>query len=1006
MGNLEGRLIPVIIRFWISCILLFSCNLIAQKSHVIYTTKDGLPHNTVTCTYKDKEGYLWIGTYGGLSRFDGSHFLNLPIGDFNSNQLAADIVLDIEEKDDKIWIAHSFGLSALDKLTLESKNYVLPGTENYYVLKNAVHDIYIDSENKMWLGSGQGLFFFNDREKKIEAIKYESADGKKISNSIFKIIPLPQDKLLLFAGVDYFTYDIKAKQFDTNMIENIPIEYIRGYNIRVHRLWNSYQPEHSVFIDRATKTLKISKDLHKGSIPNVYNIYVNQMDEIYIHTIKNTEIISLSNVTHPLPDFPTNVIHFNNMDDALLVGTFDGLYVITDNKSMPYHIDIKQTFKKNGVDISGINNCAPYHQNEVILSSKKGLHFFDYQSNLTRSSSFWRDSIINLSYTLSPQKIYVTTNDGVYSYNPISDKCHKIQPLQSYVVVIRKWNGKLIFGTRRHGLFVVNIDNDKVSKFQIVSKTVLPRKLKRVTDIIPSFKPNEFIVTYNDTSLYAVINLKSNEAFTVNIPTFNYNRKESFPLQTACLVDTSIWIGSFFGGILVPSGKPFIWKNITTSQGLYHDAIYQLMYDGNKYIWALTRGGINLIDKNSLSIKKFSNQLNTLDRPTMFKDTTGKIFICDNTSLYIINTKQFSLVQERTQILIGRIWQGEKNLKTKDKRLILPYYQNDLSIEFSHFQLGNKDLYQYAYRLHHNDNWISLGKQTQLNLNNMVPGEYYLQIKATDIYDEMAELSDVIYIKVKPPYWQTWWFRIMLFLTFVWLGWYINVMYIKNKLEKQKLIVDKQLAAQLEREKLMADLHDDIGASLSSIHINSEIAEKIQESKPENVKKLLGNISKESKEISAKLSDFLWSIKQESNDVVHIKSRILDFQSQLIGEKNIRFKYDIDEESIMNDLTFTKNLLLIIKESLNNISKYSGATEVNLTIKKASDVLILKIMDNGYGFDISSVSVGNGLNNMKKRCEDNGGTFFVTTQLQHGTTITCEWQMQNFHPTRPKHKLL
>ena len=82
MGNLEGRLIPVIIRFWISCILLFSCNLIAQKSHVIYTTKDGLPHNTVTCTYKDKEGYLWIGTYGGLSRFDGSHFLNLPIGDF------------------------------------------------------------------------------------------------------------------------------------------------------------------------------------------------------------------------------------------------------------------------------------------------------------------------------------------------------------------------------------------------------------------------------------------------------------------------------------------------------------------------------------------------------------------------------------------------------------------------------------------------------------------------------------------------------------------------------------------------------------------------------------------------------------------------------------------------------------------------------------------------------------------------------------------------------------
>ena len=190
------------------------------------------------------------------------------------------------------------------------------------------------------------------------------------------------------------------------------------------------------------------------------------------------------------------------------------------------------------------------------------------------------------------------------------------------------------------------------------------------------------------------------------------------------------------------------------------------------------------------------------------------------------------------------------------------------------------------------------------------------------------------------------------------------------------------------RRNIAMDLHDDIGSSLSSILIYSELAQKTIESKPDVTQSILNNISIQSKEISNKLSDFIWSLKIEkgiSNN--NLKQRLLDYQQYLFEEMNITCHYDIDDTILPENMNIIRNLLLIIKESMNNIAKYAHAQNVEITLKKDLGKIVLTIADDGIGFDPNTSKKGNGLNNIHKRCQSIHATCNITSIIDKGTTI-------------------
>jgi signal transduction histidine kinase len=203
--------------------------------------------------------------------------------------------------------------------------------------------------------------------------------------------------------------------------------------------------------------------------------------------------------------------------------------------------------------------------------------------------------------------------------------------------------------------------------------------------------------------------------------------------------------------------------------------------------------------------------------------------------------------------------------------------------------------------------------------------------------------------------------------------------------KNERLLLEKQMI----RNKIAQDLHDDIGASLSSIHIYSSVAEKEMSENPEKAKAFLQQINQSTRQVMENMSDIVWAMETEHTESRSFSSRIKNFGYGLLTQKNIDCNYMIDPEAEQKivDLEARKNILLIVKEALNNIAKYSAATRAEVRIVDRDGYIHGSITDNGKGFDSYGLKAGNGIRNMKQRSASLGGKFNVVSTPGHGTII-------------------
>ena len=193
------------------------------------------------------------------------------------------------------------------------------------------------------------------------------------------------------------------------------------------------------------------------------------------------------------------------------------------------------------------------------------------------------------------------------------------------------------------------------------------------------------------------------------------------------------------------------------------------------------------------------------------------------------------------------------------------------------------------------------------------------------------------------------------------------------------------LKLQMLRNKIASDLHDDVGSTLSSISIFSQMA--LQQSKQLNP--LLDSIGESSRKMLDAMADIVWSINPENDQFEKIILRMRSFAYELLGAKKIDFEFVADDyvTKINVPMEVRKNLYLIFKEATNNMVKYAGAKRASFSIKGEKNNLIMLIKDNGKGFDTSQASAGNGLKNMKKRAGEMGGQLVIESWPGKGTEI-------------------
>ncbi len=193
----------------------------------------------------------------------------------------------------------------------------------------------------------------------------------------------------------------------------------------------------------------------------------------------------------------------------------------------------------------------------------------------------------------------------------------------------------------------------------------------------------------------------------------------------------------------------------------------------------------------------------------------------------------------------------------------------------------------------------------------------------------------------------------------------------------------RELELEKVRNHIARDLHDDIGSTLSSINIMSQLA--MTGDAHEHLKK----ITLHSARMMENMSDIVWSINPKNDSLEQVVLKMKEFAFEILEPKEITPIFHIDNQlaKIKLDVAKRKNLFLIFKEAINNAAKYSGGNSVSISLITEQNKIQLSISDNGKGFDESTIKRGNGLINMKERAASIGGNFYQRTNAGTGTEI-------------------
>ena len=212
----------------------------------------------------------------------------------------------------------------------------------------------------------------------------------------------------------------------------------------------------------------------------------------------------------------------------------------------------------------------------------------------------------------------------------------------------------------------------------------------------------------------------------------------------------------------------------------------------------------------------------------------------------------------------------------------------------------------------------------------------------------------------------------------------------ENQLKDALIKIETQNKLQEQRLRISRDLHDNIGAQLTFI-ISSLDNLKYGFKIPEKLGNKIKGISEFTTTTIHELRDTIWAMNKDKITFEDLQIRISNFIDQAnLAAQNIKFNFNV-YESVDNEMAFTSvkgmNIYRIIQEAINNAVKYAEASAIHVDISKHEDRMIIRIKDDGKGFNEATINRGNGLNNMRKRSEDIKGQLTIHSEIDKGTVV-------------------
>ncbi len=976
----------------------------------IFTTENGLPQNIVNRVIRDSNGFLWFCTEDGLSRFDGQFFTN-----YNSTNGLSHPQINhfLEAEDGSFWVAtYGGGVVTMNNSpgSVNASGFVnVPIIEVPEKMTEAKRAIYLfqDSSETIWLGSFNGLFRYDGSA--FRRVKLSSNDVPAIIRGIAED---ENKNLWIWArnGVFRRQPDGKTTYFLIHPSEN-------------------YDPITQIFCDRKGK-IYIAHQLAGLVVldeKKVSNLVDNSSKETFSLTEEKLIVSDWYDKTNQLKENGIFSL-FQSSDEHLWIGTATG---ITEFDGKMFHNYTKlqglpeTPYNWMSEDVNG-NIWATTNQGAVKIT-RRG--FVTYQQNegigVRGVRSIWETATGKLQILTPTGTFHQLDQENFISAKP------KLPPETNFDFpqnVVSDSQGELWTATKK-GLFKF----PKTDNFSDLAK-ITPKKIKGL--------PSDFVMSvYEDSRLNMWISFANGSSKLVKwerkTNTLNYFGEENgVPkdfIAAAFTQDSegSLWFGNFGGGLLRYQNEHFnyypnadgvdfgqaqclfsdkdgiiwmgtkgggVWKvseansekpvfsQLTTKDGISSDNVTTIVEDAWGRIYLGTGRGIDWIDPKSKNIGHYStvDALNDNKIEISFRDGKDVLWFGTANSLAKF-VPQPPQTNSMPQIFITKIQVAGKNLPIPDKgsEIEISSDESQIVIDFTGIDFASGQTLLFQHKLAGaKDEWSLPDKSRSVNFANLSAGNYQFAVRAVTSDGLTRENPVTFSFKILRPVYLRWWF---LTLAVLLIGFTVYQLY--------RFRIRRLLEIERTRTRIATDLHDDIGSDLSKISLLSEIV-KMQMSKGnEENNHLLTTIAETSRKSVDSMRDIVWAINPSRDSLDDLVKKMRLFAEESLVEKNIKliFNAPTDHQKLKLSMDTRREVYLIFKEAVSNTAKYSNCSQVEIDFAITGKEISLQVKDNGEGFDVAQDFDGNGLNNMKRRCETLKGKFEITSQKGIGTNISAKF---------------
>jgi len=958
----------------------------------LWQAEDGLPNNIVQAVVQASDGYIWVGTSGGLARFDGEGFHAVDLTPGSSQPTVTCLLAD---KEGSLWVG-----------TEGSGVYCLKNdrpTKVDFLSSNAppeVQEIHQSGDGSIWFGTARGIYYLLDGKiQRLVSVKNLQAkfcpdksgrlwvcdgnlkriDQRSVTNQTVIAAKVPKSSRFIYCdtnevfwigsdyGVDNSLIQVEGGKVTSYLREAGPPGIVsRIFKDSWSNLWIGSYAGLSRFVDGSFVNLRISE----GTPCRIYcvfedlerNIWVGSEAGLTLLTPKRFKTISKAQGLSG----NTVVSIFPSRDGGIWVGFWG----------------------------DGINH---YLDGEISCLNKTNGLKYNFVLGITeaRDGSVWAGT----DYSGPLQHI---SNGVVTVYGRGQGFANNSDAVEA---LFEDRNGTLWIGTR-NGL--QTWDGKGFARF-----TTREGLSNNHINVICQGSGNDLWIG-TDGGL-----TRWHDGKFQNLGNAN-PRLKVLILSLYQDSDNTLWIGTKRDGLLRWCNGEL--QEVNRKSGLYDDAIYSILEDNYTNFWMNSGRGIFRINKRQVetvgkgaekSITSVaygradgilaSGQYRNNTQPAACKDLSGRLWFRSTEGMVMVDPEMMSINRRPPPVAIEAINANHfsisaGNLKRDFSRSILvPPGQGNLEIQYAALSYTAPGKNKYRYKLDGVDpDWVNAGNSRIVKYNNLRPGNYRFQVVACNNDGVWNEAGQVLNFEFQPHFWQTWWFMGLCGGSFLSIVGGTVRFFTRRRLQRKLIQLEQRHAVERERSRIARDVHDELGSKLTEISFQGSIAQRDMNDVSET-RRQIEQMSASAREAVSSLQEIIWAADPENDTLEGLVGHISHFVAEFSRISEVSCEVftppHIPDQKI--PATMRHNLYLAVKEAINNSAKHAMTSRILIRLVIHESSLEVLISDNGHGFVAAATDerngktkrTGHGLTNMRERLRAIGGRCEISSEPGQGTTV-------------------